>query len=98
MRIYIYAIFLFFSFNAYSQSVMFSGYVKVFKGDNIINAEKTNNFVIITINHPNTINYRVNKNSYNYKIVSHTLTDSGRYLKYILINLRQMEFYQLLVG
>jgi len=68
---------------------MFSGNVYIYEnGTDISKAKKSNNLAILTINHPNSIVFSVNGNQTNYSIESSTLTDGGRYLKYILINNR----------
>ena len=73
----------FLSLNSFSQSVTFSGKIQLLQGQDISKAKKSDYHAIIIVNHPNSIKLQVNGIFFDYKIKSHSLTDSGRYLKYI---------------
>ncbi len=76
---------LFMSMSFYGQSVMASGQAYIGSGNDLANAKKSENYVIVTIKpQSKTVGFSVNGNVQNYRIVSSNLTNGGKTLKYML--------------
>jgi len=64
-----------------AQSVMASGEAFIVKNNDFESAEKSENYVIFTINYPNSMHISVNGNITEYDIVSSNHTGGGKTLK-----------------